>query len=187
VIDGTVRWERDVAPPSPDAVVLNYGFVDCQTPAVPHRVHRAVIDWRPPPPPAAVTAPLRARATRVLGHWTPRVDRSIGRRRHKVPRARYAECLGTLIRVSTRELGARVVVLGVAEPGAWLEELMPSIAERTAAYDLLTREVAHANGAAFVDVRRPDLVPVDGIRLDADGHRRLGELVAAAVRSGATA
>ena len=178
VTDGLGRWERDVAPLTPDVVVLNYGFVDCQTPAVPHRLHRAIIDWKPPPVPTSLTGTVRRGAERALGRWTPRLDRVVGARAHKVPPDRYAECLATLVRASRRELGAHVVVLGVSEPGAWLDQLMPSIAERAARYDHVNRIVADEQGASFVDVRSPDLVPVDGIHLDATGHRRLGQLVA---------
>lgn len=182
VVDGLDRWERDAAPLSPDVVVLNYGFVDCQTPALPHRLHRASIDWKPAPPPVAVTGALRRQGGTLIRRWTPVLDRLAGDRAHKVSPDRFADVLGTLVRISQRDLGAQVVVLGVSEPGAWLEALMPSIVRRAHRYDEITRSVAADRDASFIDVRAAGIVPVDGIHYDAAGHDRLGRLVASSVK-----
>ncbi len=181
VPEGLDRWERDVAPLAPSVVVLNYGFVDCQTPPIPHGLHRRIIDWKPAPAPQSLTRPARRRAEQALGRWTPLVDRVLGARAHKVTPDHFVECLSTLVRISRRELGAAVVLLGVGEPGDWLSELMPSIADRTARYDALVRQVAASAGAPFIDVRRPELRPPDGIHLDPAGHRFLGASIARAI------
>lgn len=192
------RWERDVAPRLPDVVVVHVGFVECQPWVVPHRVHRWALAWDTSlhPLAAAARAMTAAPVVRLLGWWTPRWVRLTRGRTWKRSPARFQAELERLVARTRDELGAQVLVVGMApKPSGWLLELMPDLDERMARYGTLLAEVVRArgdDGVRLVDVgpihdRLGEGAAPDGIHLSAAAHRELAEQLAEAIApAGAT-
>jgi lysophospholipase L1-like esterase len=186
------RWERDVAPRLPDVVVVHVGFVECQPWVVPHRVHRWALAWDTSLHPLARAARTATAApvVRLLGWWTPRWVRLTGGRTWKCSSARFRAELERLIARTREELGAEVLVVGMApKPTGWLLELMPDLDDRMARYGALLADVVRARGDD--GVRLVDVGPIhdrlgagaapDGIHLSAAAHRDLAQQLAEAI------
>ena len=183
------RWEGAVAPRMPHVVVIHVGFVECQPWVVPHRLHRWVLRWNASLHPArslgrrVVAGP----AVRLMRWWTPTWSRMVGLRVWKQSPARFQAELARLIDTTRKELGALVLVVGMApRAGSWLHQLMPDLDERMRRYDDILRAVVEERGdrgTVLVDIRTlhdelaDDAAP-DGMHLSPTAPARLASLLA---------
>lgn len=182
------RWDRDVSPFLPAAVVVNYGAAECQPWVLPHVLHRALLDWKSRTTVlSAVGRALLIRPGRaLLRRATTPVARVAGQRGHKMRPSRFRDEVSRLVRVSRSEIGAAVLVLGVSPPGPQLERFIPGFERRTARYDAILREVVDAFDdelVSFVDVRELHVrlgseMSQDGLHYTPAGHRAVAEVLA---------
>ena len=182
------RWDSAVAPHLPHVVVLHVGFVECQPWVVPHWLHRWVLTWNTSLHPISraarhITADPLVDLLRV---WTPRWVRLTGGRTWKLSPRRFRAELDRLVGRLHDELGAHVLIVGMApKPSGWLLELMPDLEARMARYGEILEEVARErpDATTWVDAGPihdrlgPETAP-DGIHLSAAAHGELAQLLA---------
>jgi hypothetical protein len=182
------RWDSAVAPHLPHLVVLHVGFVECQPWVVPHWLHRWVLTWNTSLHPISraarhITADPLVDLLRVC---TPRWVRLTGGRTWKLSPRRFRAELDRLVGRLHDELGAHVLIVGMApKPSGWLLELMPDLEARMARYGEILEEVARErpDATTWVDAGPihdrlgPETAP-DGIHLSAAAHGELAQLLA---------
>ncbi|MEY2423471.1 MAG: hypothetical protein QOI95_3538 [Acidimicrobiaceae bacterium] len=199
VHDGFSRIESDVFATSPDVVVVNFGWIECQPKVFPTAVLRWTTTYRPRLNPRTIG--LRRRAARKVGTAYKRITPWVAARWHRLPsrmpEERFAAELERYIRTVRRELHSLVIVLNVNPTSERIEAVLPMANERAARFSGIVERVAGSFDDPEVQVldtrslvldKGTDAVLPDGIHFNVEGHRlvasQLADLVERWLRPG---
>lgn len=175
----------------PDVLVFHFGFNECRPPVVPwslmHHLHK--LYWSQAAHVQAYRRLVVPHVWKVLAKYQYLASAAVGQRTWRMHPDRFARELRRVIKFGRRER-MLVLVPDINPPGKRILEIVPGLDQRCIRYRQVQEEVV----ASFDD---PDvrLVPVskivddlgieqglpDSLHLSAEGHRRLGEMLAAEI------
>lgn len=175
----------------PDVLVFHFGFNECRPPAVPwklmHHIHK--LYWSQAAHVQAYKRFVVPSMWKVVAKYQYLTSAALGQRTWRMHPDRFARELARVIKFGRRE---RMLVLlpDLNPPGRRILELVPGLDERCIRYRQVQAEVV-----ASFDDPNVRLVPVskivddlgveeglpDNLHLSPEGHRRLGEMLAAEV------
>jgi hypothetical protein len=193
VHDAFHHIEARVLATSPDVVVVNFGWMECQPKLFPTAMLRWLTTYRPRLNPR--TVPYRRKAVRRLSRmykrYTPIVARRWSGMPSRMPPQRFEQEMTRYIDVVRKELRSLVLVMNVNPTTDRIAEVLPTVHDRAKQYsDIVERVVARAgDGVRLIDTRSlvedlgcEKLIP-DGIHYSVEGHRLVADLVVAEIRA----
>lgn len=191
--DGFDRIEPDVFATSPDVVVVNFGWIECQPKVFPTAVLRWTTTYRPRLNPRTIGArrTLARKAGTAYKRATPWVASRYEGLPSRMPEARFTEELTRYVRTVRRELRSLVVVMNVNPTSDRVEEVLPMAnarAERfseiaaTVVADFDDPEVTLLDTRSIVLEKGTDAVLPDGIHYNVEGHRLVADALTGVVQ-----
>lgn len=180
------RYERDVRDPFPDVLVINFGFIECQSGLLPGRIVRHFTTWERTSRRGAgayrrrIADPLW-RVLRSYQRTAARIDRH---RTHRLRPARFQADLRRIIDLVRKECGSLVLLIDIDPAGDRVEHWLPGTRDRVRRYNALLATVADGydddvrlvNAAATLSDPLSQLP--DGIHRTSEGHRLTAQLIA---------
>jgi lysophospholipase L1-like esterase len=186
--DGYSRIEEDVFATSPDVVVMNFGWIECQPKLFPTAVLRWSTTYRPRLNPR--TFGVRRWTTRQLGTVYKRATPWVASRWEglpsRMPESRFATELERYIRTVRRELHSLVVVLNVNPTTDRLEAVLPMVNARAARYSGIIEDVVRRFDDPWVQLldtrslvvdKGNEAIAPDGIHFNVEGHRLVATML----------
>lgn len=185
--DGLRAVEREVVPRYPEAVILQYGIVECTYRDVPRWLYQytklrlqgdeGALERLPVRLAARLLVPLSRAWARARGTW-----------RWMEPPV-FAEDLRKLTALIRKETAASIFLLSIPQPSARVEGLSPGTQRSAGEYNAALRDLAASEKITLLDaaaIAAPDperLLP-DGIHFSAAGHRLVADQLIALLNEG---
>jgi hypothetical protein len=179
--DAFSRIEPDVFATSPDVVVLNFGWIECQPRVFPTAVLRWTTTYRPRLNPRTISA--RRTIARKVGtaykRATPWVASRYDGIPSRMPPARFEDELTRYVRTVRRELNSFVIAMNVNPTSDRIEAVLPKANERAAQFSQIVEAVVEQfddpqvrllDTRAIVTGHGVDAVLPDGIHYNVEGH-----------------
>lgn len=181
------RFEPWVRDHFPDVVVVNLGMAESQARVLPTWLVRNVMTWD-----VGMSTPAHLyrrtvvpRLRRLVRNVQQRLVRHVGLWASRVPPQRFVRSMSRLATMSTKGLGAEVLLLDIDPPGERVVHWLPGLNDRVAAYNQLLEQVAIGvpgtrvvRTSSVIDPRRVQELLPDGLHRSAEGHRRVADLIA---------
>ncbi|MCO8126371.1 SGNH/GDSL hydrolase family protein [Acidimicrobiia bacterium EGI L10123] len=184
--------ERRILGHSPQVVIIDVGWVECQPLVLPLPLLRWTFSWRANLSPRSLLLRRAVRPVLKRAHlrWGPAWIRRGGPVPDRLPLPRFRAELERLIDLVAERQRALVLLLNVPPTAPHLDEVLPGIQERAARYSRAIDDLVTATGSpdvrlidvrAIVDADGLDAVLPDGIHLNAAGHELVAERLEAEV------
>jgi hypothetical protein len=186
--DAYMRIEDDVFSFSPDVVVLNFGWVECQPKLFPTAVLEWLTTYRPKLDPRTyrVRRAVVRRGSKVYKELTPwaasrtELPSRMSERHFEAELRRYVQTV-------RREQRSLVVVLNVNPPTDRIEAVLPGVTERARRCSALIERVVASfddpqvrllDSEAIVRAHGAEAILPDGIHFNVEGHRLVADQLA---------
>jgi lysophospholipase L1-like esterase len=176
---------------SPDVVVIDFGWLECQPQVFPTALLRWLTTYRPRLNPRTMKWRRKAarRISRLYKKLTPAVASRWPGVSSRMPPERFEQELTRYIDVVRKELRALVLVTNLNPTSDRVAEVLPGVHERTKQYsDIIERVVERADpDVRLVDTRSlveglgVDKVLPDGIHYNVEGHRLVADMLVAEI------
>src|SRR3954454_8886795 len=176
---------------SPDVVVLDFGWLECQPKVFPTAMLRWLTTYRPSLNPRTIA--WRRRAVRSISRLYKRGTPIVASRWRGVPSRmppeRFEREMTRYIDVVRKELRSLVLVTNLNPTSDRIAEVLPGVHERARQYsDIIERVVERAGpDVRLVDTRSlveglgVDKILPDGIHYNVEGHRLVADMLVAEI------
>jgi NAD(P)-dependent dehydrogenase (short-subunit alcohol dehydrogenase family) len=177
-------WVRDHFP---DIVVVNLGMAESQARVLPTWLVRNVMTWH-----VGMSSPAHLyrravvpRLRRLVRNVQRQLVGHVGLWASRVPPKRFVRSMSRLVTMSTKGLGAQVLLLDIDPPGERVVHWLPGLTERVTVYNELLEQVASGvpearvlRTSSVIEPREVQQLLPDGLHRSAEGHRRVAALIA---------
>src|SRR3954469_13308920 len=172
---------------SPDVVVLDFGWLECQPQVFPTALLRWLTTYRPSLNPRTMKwrRKVAPRISQLYKKVTPAVASRWAGVPSRMPSARFEQEMTRYINVVRKELRSLVLVTNLNPTSDRVPDVLPGVHQRAKQYSDIIERVVERAGAdvrlidtrALVEGLGVDKVLPDGIHYNVEGHRLVADML----------